>query len=268
MTGSSTGRLISTDPDLQKTPIKDDDGARVRRAFKAPPGRLLISADWSQIELRILAHFSEDPVLVDSFQKNADVHRCTATQLFGVREDEVTPEQRDIAKTVNFATIYGQGALALSQILGISKKEAESFIARYFALYAGVGSWIERTIEAAHRDGSVRTLLGRKRFIPELFSKNPIDAQAGERIAVNTPIQGSAADISRIALLEVSQALTREKLDARLLLLIHDELVLEAPEAEVERTIAIVRDRMERAIPLRVPLLVHVGAGPTWRDAH
>ncbi len=268
MTASATGRLISTDPDLQRTPIKTEDGARVRRAFVAPPGCALISADWSQIELRVLAHFSDDPFLVDSFQKNIDVHRRTAAQLFQVAEAEVTPEQRNVAKTVNFATIYGQGALALSQILGIERREAEAYIQGYFSLHAGVRRWLDRTVEEARREGWVETLLGRRRFIPELFSKNPMDGGAGERIAVNTPIQGSAADIARLAMIRVRDALTAEGMKARLLLQIHDELVLEAPESEVERACVLVRHHMEHAVSLRVPLVVQVGSGRTWKDAH
>lgn len=267
-TVGATGRLITTDPDLQRTPVKTAEGRRIRRAFIAPPGTSLISADWSQIELRILAHVSEDERLLTAFQERRDVHRETAGEIFKVAPEAVTAEQRGVGKTINFATIYGQGANALGQILGIPKKEAEQYIERYFETYAGVRRWLDRTIEGAIAAGYVTTILGRRRFIPELSSKNAMDHQAGQRIAANTPIQGSAADIAKLAMLSIAATLKREERRTRMLLQIHDELVFEAPTDEVEAVVAAVRAAMENAYPLRVPLVVEVGVGASWGEAH
>ena len=263
-----SGRLISTDPDLQRTPVRTPEGRRIRRAFVAPPGHQMISADWSQIELRVLAHFSADPRLLEAYRTRADVHRQTAAELFGVDRDAVTPEQRNVGKTINFATIYGQGATALGQILGIPRKEAQGYIERFFATYAGVRAWLDATIAQASADGYVTTLLGRRRFIPELSSHDAQDHAGGERIAANTPIQGSAADLCKLAMLRIDQDLARRGLRTRMLLQVHDELVFEAPEAEVEAVCGLVRDAMEHPWPLAVPLEVQVGVGPTWGDAH
>src|SRR5690606_19469207 len=194
-TVSATGRLISTDPDLQRTPVKSPEGKRIRRAFIAAPGHKLISADWSQIELRLLAHVTHDAHLVDAFRRGVDVHARTASELFDCAIEDVTPQQRRVGKTVNFATIYGQGATALGQILGIPRAKAKQYIEEYFEVYAEVRTWLDNTIARALETGYVETLSGRRRYIPELSSKNPLDRQGGERIAANTPIQGSAADI-------------------------------------------------------------------------
>lgn len=267
-TVGASGRIISTDPDLQRTPIRTPEGKRIRKAFVADRGCVLISADWSQIELRVLAHVSGDPNLVEAFHLNADVHRRTAGQLFRCDPSAVTPQQRNVGKTVNFATIYGQGATALGQILGIPRKEAQGYIEGYFATYQGVRAWLDRTIEEAHARGWVTTLLGRRRVIEELKSNNPTDRTAGERIAANTPIQGSAADLCKLAMLQIAERFAAAKLRTRLLLQIHDELVFEAPEAELDDARAIIRDVMEHAYPLSVPLVVEIGVGPTWADAH
>jgi DNA polymerase-1 len=267
-TTSATGRLITTDPDLQRTPVRTPEGRRIRRAFIADPGTRLISADWSQIELRILAHVSGDPVLRESFRAGMDVHRRTASELFHCPLEAVTPEQRNVGKTVNFATIYGQGATALGQILGIPRKEAEQYIAGYFSTYAGVRRWLDETIDEAKETGYVTTLFGRRRFIPELSSNNVIDAQAGERMAANTPIQGSAADICKLAMLQIADRLRSSGLAAKMLLQVHDELVFEAPLAEVEAVKALVKEAMEHALPLEVPLVVDAGVGDSWAAAH
>jgi DNA polymerase-1 len=264
-----SGRLISTDPDLQRTPVRTPEGKRIRRAFVADPGRTkLISADWSQIELRVLAHFCADPLLVDSFQKNLDVHRRTASQIFHCEPEAVTSEQRSIGKTVNFATIYGQGATALGQILGIPRKEAQGYIDGYFKAYAGVRKWLDETIAQALANGYVTTILGRRRYIPELSSNSAMDKQAGQRIAANTPIQGSAADICKLAMLQITSQMKERGMQCRMLLQVHDELVFECPESEVDAACAIVRDRMEHAYPMRVPLVVDVGVGNSWGEAH
>lgn len=267
-TASQTGRLISTEPDLQRTPIRTPEGRRIREAFVAPPGHRLVSADWSQVELRILAHFSEDPLLLESFRTGADVHRRTAGELFDTAPENVTPEQRSVGKTVNFATIYGQGPTALGQILDVPRKEAEGIIQRYFERYAGVRAWLDQTIASAMETGRVHTLFGRIRRIPELSSNSFMDVQAGQRIASNTPIQGSAADLCKLAMMRIDRALTDAALRARLVLQIHDELVLECPEAEVSRVAELVKHHMESVAELRVPLLAEVGSGRTWSEAH
>ena len=267
-TVSATGRLISTDPDLQRTPIRTPEGKRIRRAFIAPEGSMLVSADWSQIELRILAHVSEDPALIDAFKQGLDVHRRTASELFEVPADAVTDAQRGVGKTVNFATIYGQGAIALAKILGVEKKQAERYIERYFAVYAGVREWLDRTIDDAMTTGYVTTMFGRRRLIPELHAKNTVDQQTGQRMAANTPIQGSAADLCKAAMLNIARQLSHENRQAKMVMQIHDELVFEVPNAEVQPVRTMVKDHMERVYPLRVPLVVDVGVGRTWADAH
>ena len=262
-----SGRLITTEPDLQRTPVKTPEGKRIRQTFVARPGCKLISADWSQIELRLLAHVTKDEHLVDSFARGVDVHARTAGQLFDVAPDQVTPAQRGIGKMVNFATIYGQGATALGQIVKIARNQAQAYIDRYFEYYAGVRRWLDATIAQAHVDGYVETVLGRRRYIPELSSNNWKDRQYGERISANTPIQGSAADICKLAMLAIDRELKAAKLETKMLLQIHDELVFEAPEAEVEAVRAMVKAKMETVYPLDVPLVADVGVGANWGDA-
>jgi DNA polymerase-1 len=263
-----SGRLITTDPDLQRTPVRTPEGKRIRRAFVAPAGMQIVSADWSQIELRVLAHFSKDPRLIEAFRDGLDLHRRTASVLFGVPPEAVTAEQRGTGKTVNFATIYGQGATALAQILGVARKDAQSYIEQYFAYYAGVRAWLDGTIAVAHEKGYVTTLLGRRRYIAELSMRNDSDRSAGERIAANTPIQGSAADLCKLAMLGIDQRLPAVAPGARMLLQIHDELVLEVPDAEVLAAKALVETEMKNVYPLDVPLVVGVGVGRSWGEAH
>lgn len=265
-TTGASGRLISTDPDLQRTPIRSTDGKRIRQAFIPREGWTLISADWSQIELRVLAHYSQDPLLLSAFRDKVDVHRRTAGQIYDVAPDAVTPAQRNVGKTVNFATIYGQGATALGQSLGLKRTEAKSLIERYFERYAGVRTWLDATIAQAHTDGFVHTILGRKRFIPELSSRSFQDRAYGERVAANTPIQGSAADLCKLAMLDIAQKL--EGMQARMLLQIHDELLFEAPPDEVDAVVALVRKAMETPHPFSVPLVVDIGTGASWAEAH
>ncbi len=267
-TAGASGRLITTDPDLQRTPIRSEDGKRIRQAFVASPGHELVSADWSQIELRVLAHFSEDELLLDSFARDLDVHRRTAAEIFGVSAGAVSAEQRNVGKTVNFATIYGQGPTALGQSLGLPRGEAKKLIDRYFSAYFGVRAWLDQTVEEAHLRGYVTTLAGRRRYIPELSNKNTTDRAYGERIAANTPIQGSAADLCKMAMLDIDQKLREQKLGARMVLQVHDELVFEVPTAEVASIVELARESMETAGNLRVPLKVDIGAGPTWLAAH
>ena len=267
-TTGATGRLISTDPDLQRTPIHTAEGKRIRHAFIAAEGHRIISADWSQIELRLLAHVSADPELVEAFREGHDVHRRTASKLFDVPLAKVSPEQRGVGKTVNFATIYGQGATALSQLLKIPRADAKRYIDQYFEVYAGVREWLDRTTTEALERGYVTTMNGRRRYIPELSSNNPMDRQAGIRIAANTPIQGSAADLCKAAMMDIARRLEKQGLATKMLLQIHDELVFEAPDDEVEVVTALVRDAMEHAQKLAVPLVVDIGVGQSWGEAH
>lgn len=267
-TAGVSGRLITTNPDIQRTPIRTGDGKRIREAFLPREGWQMLSADWSQVELRILAHISGDEVLTESYRTGADVHRRTAGELFGVLPKDVTPEQRNAGKTVNFATIYGQGANALGQSLGITRSEAKSYIERYFELYSGVKTWLEDTVATAHETGFVETILGRRRYIQELSSNNFSDRAYGERIATNTPIQGSGADICKLAMLTIDTAIRDKKMQARMLLQIHDELVFEAPGDEIAALRELVKDAMENAVELRVPLIVDIGTGASWADAH
>jgi DNA polymerase-1 len=263
-----SGRLITTDPDLQRTPIRTPEGQRIREAFVPADGMTLISADWSQIELRVLAHFSEDPRLMEAFRSGADVHASTASEIFGTPLEDVTREQRDVGKTINFATIYGQGASALGQILGISKGEAKDYIDLFFNRYAGVQAWRDATIEAARESGRAFTLFGRYRVISELRSNSFMERSAGERIAVNTPIQGSAADLCKVAMVNIYRSLRDQGSGARLLLQIHDELVLESPQDELRDVMQLVRNHMTHVHDLRVPLVVDVGSGASWSEAH
>ena len=266
-TGAATGRLSSSDPNLQNIPVRTRRGGEIRRAFIAPPGHLLLIADYSQIELRLLAHLSGDPSFVAAFQRGGDIHRQTAAVIFGIPEEKVTGEMRARAKTINFATIYGQGALALSRQLGITLEEAKAFIKHYFERFAGVRVWLDKTVEEARHRGFVETLFGRRRYIPELRDRNFSIRSFGERTATNSPLQGSAADLIKIAMIRIHAALKRERLDTRMLLQVHDELVFEVPESE--RTVAqgLVKREMEGVASLAVPLVVSVGAGKNWIDA-
>jgi DNA polymerase-1 len=266
--GAATGRLSSSDPNLQNIPIRTELSRRIRAAFVAPPGRRLISADYSQIELRILAHYSEDPALTEAFRNREDVHTRTAAETFGVAPADVTPQQRRIAKVLNFGIAYGLSAFGLAQRLDLPGAEAQTIIDRYFARYGGVRGYIEWAIEEARRTGESRTLFGRVRAMPEITARNPALRNAAERTAINTPIQGTAADIVKIAMVRVHEALAREGRDAQLLLQVHDELVLEAAEGEVEPVEALLRREMIGAAQLKVPLEVEVGHGRSWADAH
>ncbi|MEM7588528.1 MAG: DNA polymerase, partial [Acidobacteriota bacterium] len=267
-THSATGRLITTEPDLQRTPAHSPEGRRIRRCFVPRPGHKLISADWSQIELRLLAHATGDPLLVEAFLTGQDVHAGTAGQLFSLAPADVSREQRDIGKLVNFSTIYGQGASALAFTLGIERRTAQTYIDSYFEAYRGVRAWLDATIARAHQTGYATTLFGRRRYIPELSSNRLTERQYGERIAANTTIQGSAADLCKLAMLAVAYRLEGEGLQARLLLQIHDELLFEVPTAEVDAASRIAREDMESVVDLSVPLVVDIGVGGSWEEAH
>jgi DNA polymerase-1 len=264
---AATGRLSSSDPNLQNIPIRSEIGKKIRHAFTADAGYRMVSADYSQIELRVLAHFSEDPAFLEAFAAGADIHRRTAAEVFGVAEVEVTAEQRRIAKAINFGLVFGQTDFGLAQVLRIPRAEAHQYIETYFARYARVREHMDAMIAGARCTQSVSTLLGRTRALPEIASKRPQERNYAERIARNTPIQGSAADILKLAMLRVYRGLTRFP-EVRLLLTVHDELVFEVPEADLDAFCPWVKREMEAAYELRVPLVVDVKSGPTWGDAH
>jgi len=266
-TGAATGRLSSSDPNLQNIPVRTARGEAIRRAFVAPPGAVLLTADYSQIELRLLAHLSGDRAFVEAFEQGGDIHRQTAAIIFGVPQDQVTSDMRARAKTINFGTIYGQGPFALSRQLGITQDEAKQFIEQYFTRFAGVRAWLDRTVAEARAKGYVETLFGRRRYIPELKDRSYNIRAFGERTATNSPLQGSAADLIKIAMIGIAGALKQRGLSSRMILQVHDELVLEVPHGEVETATEVVKSHMERAADLRVPLVVSVGAGKNWVDA-
>ena len=264
---TATGRLSSTEPNLQNIPIKTEEGKRIRKAFvPSVPGNVLVAADYSQIELRILAHMSKDPVLVDSFMNDEDIHRRTASEVFGVPMEEVTKEMRRNAKAVNFGIIYGQTDYGLSKELGISRAEAKAYIENYFNRYSGVKQWIEKAIGEARTTGISTTMMGRKRYIKDINSKNFNLRSFAERTAVNTPIQGSAADIIKRAMLNVQGRLHQNHLKAQMLLQVHDELILEVPPQEIAGVIKILHECMEEAADLEVPLKIDVNVGFNWYD--
>jgi DNA polymerase-1 len=262
---AATGRLSSTDPNLQNIPIRTELGRRIRAAFVAPPGYQLVSADYSQIELRVLAHLSQDEVLCDSFRSGQDVHQRTAMEIFEVKAEALTREMRTRAKAVNFGVIYGQGDSGLSKVLGIPRAEASNFIAAYFRRYQGVRTFMTATLERARAGEAVRSLLGRHRLLPNIRSANRAERLAAERIAMNMPIQGTAADILKLAMLALREPPTP---GARMVLSVHDELVFEVPDAEVAEAEQKIKAAMESAYPLSVPLEVSVGHGRDWNSAH
>ncbi len=262
---AATGRLSSSDPNLQNIPVRTAAGREIRRGFVARSGSLLLTADYSQVELRILAHFSRDPVFVAAFEADKDVHRETAAIIFDVAVEDVTGRMRDQAKTVNFATLYGQGPFSLGRALGISQEAAREFIAQYFERFAGVRRYLDEQVEQAKERGYVETLMGRRRYVPELKAKSWNVRQFGERVAQNTPIQGTAADLVKTAMVRLADALGDDD-GARMLLQVHDELVFEVEEARVGDMAAIVVAEMESACELAVPLRVDTGSGPTWLD--
>ncbi|GMA51592.1 hypothetical protein GCM10025857_29490 [Alicyclobacillus contaminans] len=265
---TATGRLSSTEPNLQNIPIRMEEGRKLRRVFEPSyDDWVILSADYSQIELRILAHLSGDEALIDAFRNNQDIHTSTAATVFGVPLDEVTPLMRRQAKAVNFGIVYGISDYGLSQNLGISRAEAAKFISDYFAKFPGVARYMEEVVETARRQGYVTTLLNRRRYLPDIHSRNFNLRSFAERTAMNTPIQGSAADIIKLAMVHIDQALRRSDLQARMLLQVHDELIFECPEAERESLADLVRDNMENAMALSVPLQVDIHAGGTWYDA-
>jgi len=266
-TGAATGRLSSSDPNLQNIPVRTPRGESIRAGFIPGPGSLFLAADYSQIELRLMAHLSGDPAFTEAFRSGADIHRQTAAIIFNVPLAQVTGEMRSRAKTINFGTIYGQGPFALSRQLGITQEEAKEFIAQYFQRFAGVRAFLDRQVEVAREQGYVETLLGRRRYIPDIRDKNFNVRAFAERTAQNTPLQGSAADLIKVAMRRIHDALRGDGFRTRMLLQVHDELVFEVPEPEVERVGPLVKRLMEGAATLTVPLVVDVGVGKNWLEA-
>ncbi|NLT48881.1 MAG: DNA polymerase I, partial [Clostridiales bacterium] len=264
---AATGRISCTEPNLQNIPIKQEVGRRLRKAFIPESDEyILVGADYSQIELRVLAHLSEDPALIGAFRQGADIHRTTAAKVFGVPESEVTSIQRSNAKAVNFGVIYGMSSFGLATELNISRKMAEIYIEEYFKKYANVKAFMDRQVEECRKNGYVTTIMNRKRPIPEIKASNYIQRQAGERLAMNSPIQGSAADIIKIAMARCHKQLLAEGLKSRLILQVHDELIIQAHREELERVKVILRENMENALELKVPLCVDLNTGENWYE--
>lgn len=268
MTVTATGRLSSTEPNLQNIPVRRELGAQIRKMFVASPGKVLVDADYSQIELRLLAHIANDETMIAAFRSGEDIHAVTASQVFGVPLAEVTPLQRSHAKAVNFGIVYGISAFSLAQDIGVFQSEAKAYMDSYFAKYHGVRTYMTRVVEQAKADGYVTTLFGRRRDLPELKSSNFNLRSFGERVALNMPIQGTAADIIKAAMVRVDARMRAEKLQARLLLQVHDELIVECPAEEAETVKAILTEEMEHVVDYRVPLLVDAKIGASWAEAH
>jgi len=267
-TVAATGRLSSTDPNLQNIPIRSEEGRRIRQAFIAEKGYCLLAADYSQIELRIMAHLSQDESLLKAFSEGMDIHKATAAEVFGVTVDEVDSGQRRAAKAINFGLIYGMSAFGLAKQLGIGRYEAQEYVDLYFARYPGVKAYMDSTREKAHERGYVETVYGRRLYLPEINSRNGQRRQYAERTAINAPMQGTAADIIKRAMINVDRALTTKKLDARVVMQVHDELVVEVAEKQADKLAKLLHSSMESAAELSVPLIVEVGKGSNWDEAH
>jgi DNA polymerase-1 len=265
-TGTATGRLSSSDPNLQNIPIRTELGREIRAAFVAGKGKILLSADYSQIELRVMAHFSKDPVLIDAFRNGEDIHARTAQEVFGVGPMAQTAEHRRAAKAINFGIIYGLSAYGLAQQLGIEQKEAAKFIAAYFSRYRGVKEYLDQVLVETRKSGETRTLFGRVRPIPEISSPQVQLRNFAERTALNSPLQGTAADLIKLAMIAIAKRLRDEKLKAQMILQVHDELLFEAAPSEQKPLAKLVKEEMEGVYKLAVPLVVEIGVGPNWRD--
>jgi DNA polymerase-1 len=263
-----TGRLASTDPNLQNIPVRTAEGRRIREAFVAAPGSVIVSADYSQIELRIMAHLSSDPALLRAFHEGADIHRATAADIFGVPLADVTTDQRRYIKAVNFGLIYGMSAFGLAQQLGIERGAAAQFIDKYFQQYPGVAKYMQATRDFARANGYVETVFGRRLWLNDINAGGGPRRAAAERAAINAPMQGTAADLVKLAMIAVHDWIEKERLATKLVLQVHDELVLEVPESELARVRSGLPQRMTNVATLSVPLVVDVGAGPNWEKAH
>ncbi len=265
-TGTATGRVSSTNPNVQNIPVRTELGREIRAAFIPAPGNVLLSADYSQIELRLMAHFSEDPLLLKAYRENVDIHTLTASEVFGIEPWQMDKTTRNRAKAVNFGIVYGISAFGLSQQLGIEQGEAHRYIQKYFERYEGVQTFIQRTIEQVRRDQSVRTLFGRIRPIPDISSRNANQRGFAERTAVNTPLQGTAADIIKLAMIRIDREMEQLQMRSRMVLQVHDELVFDVVPEELTALEALVRNAMEQVIELKVPLVADISSGPNWRD--
>jgi DNA polymerase-1 len=267
-TVAATGRLSSSNPNLQNIPIRGESGRKIRKGFVADVGKILVAADYSQIELRVFAHYSEDPAFMAAFEEGQDIHARTALEVLGNETGEVSPEMRRIAKAINIGIIYGMGPQKLSEALGISKQVARDYIDAYYDRYKGVKRFKEKAIETAEKNGYVTTLFNRRRYLPDISHNNNRIRSEAERMAVNTPIQGTAADLIKKAMIQIRSRLADERFQSKMLLQVHDELVLEAPAEEVDRLIPMIREEMEGVYPLRVPLKVDINQGLNWDEAH
>jgi len=266
---AATGRLSSSDPNLQNIPIRSEQGRRIRQAFIATPGNCLLAADYSQIELRIMAHLSSDKGLLAAFSAGEDVHRATAAEVFGIAPERVSSDQRRSAKAINFGLIYGMSAFGLARQLGIARGAAQEYIDRYFNRYPGVQTYMESTREQARRQGYVETVFGRRLYLPDINARNVQRREAAERTAINAPMQGTAADIIKRAMIHVHRWLAENSgIDARMIMQVHDELVFEVASTDCETLSAAVRECMTGAADLRVPLVVDIGTGSNWDKAH
>lgn len=265
---TATGRLSSTDPNLQNIPVRNEEGRKIRQAFEAPEGFVMVAADYSQIELRIMAHLSSDKGLVDAFTHGKDIHKATAAEIMAVDEADVTTEMRRHAKAVNFGLIYGMSAFGLARQIDTGRKEAQAYIDTYFARYPGVKEYMDRTRELAAKQGYVETLFGRRLHLPEINSKNGMRRAAAERTAINAPMQGTAADIIKKAMIDMQAWLETEGTDVRMIMQVHDELIFEVPEVKLDEVSAKIKEIMEGAVELNVPLQVDVGSGANWDEAH
>jgi len=263
-----TGRLASNDPNLQNIPVRTAEGRRIREAFIAPPGSAIVSADYSQIELRIMAHLSQDKGLLKAFAAGEDVHRHTASEVFGVESAAVTSEQRRYAKVINFGLIYGMSAFGLASQLSIERSAAQQYMERYFQRYPGVKEYMERTRETARNIGYVETVFGRRLYLPEIKSSNGARRQGAERAAINAPMQGTAADLIKLAMIAVHNWIATSQIQGRLIMQVHDELVLEVPQGELDTVKRELPKLMGNVAKLDVPLVVDVGVGPNWEKAH
>ena len=263
--GTATGRISSSEPNLQNIPVRTELGKAIRGAFIAGPGRVLVDADYSQIELRGLAHISGDPTMIHAFNEDQDIHARTASEVYGVPLAEVTPQMRSACKAVNFGIVYGISEFTLAKNIGVSRFEAKDFIDRYFHRYPGVKAYMDGAVKTGYAQGYVTTLMGRRRYLPELQSSNYNLRSFGERCAMNSPIQGTAADIIKLAMIRVAKALKDGGYQAKLIMQVHDELIIEAPLSEAEAVRALLRDCMENVIALSVPLRTDISTGPDWR---
>jgi DNA polymerase-1 len=263
-----TGRLASNDPNLQNIPVRTQEGRRIREAFIAPEGSRIVSADYSQIELRIMAHISEDANLLRAFAAGEDIHRATAAEIFSVTPLEVTSDQRRVAKTINFGLIYGMSAFGLAANLGIARDAAKLYIDRYFTRYPGVAAYMEETRQNAREYGYVETVFGRRLWLPEIKGGNGPRRQAAERAAINAPMQGTAADLIKLSMIAVQDWLTRAERRSKMIMQVHDELVLEVPDAEFDEVRVKLPELMCGVAALKVPLVAEVGAGANWEEAH